>query len=165
MTVGPQWRTRCHSLFGRPAKRRRPSYLSSGGSANGVTPSAATGAAFEPMRSLQGFTDPKAPSGPASGMAGDRGDDLAGGTGPERSGGSGSNVSSSSRLVHAQREGSQTPIPGHGYGPPPPVLPVPVIIGHAPPSPVPAQSALISNKKLGRRPRGLHKPLLGHRIH
>ncbi len=72
------------------------------------------------MRSLQGFTDPKAYSGPASGMASDRGDDLAGGTGPERSGGSEPNVSSSSGLVPAQREGNQTAIPGTGQGRGPP---------------------------------------------
>ena len=102
-------------------------------------------------------------SGPASGLAGDRGDDLAGGTGPKRSGGSGPNVSSSSGLVPAQREGNQTATPGHGKGPLRPVLPVNT--GHAPPSPVSAHSALIKTKNWGRRPRGLHKPLLGHRIH
>ncbi len=79
-------------------------------------------------------------------MAGDRGDDLAGGTGSQRSGGSGPNVSSSSGLVPAQREGNQTAIPGHGTGLLRPVLPVNT--GHAPPSPVPAHSALI-NKKIG----------------
>ena len=134
-------------LFGRPAKRRRPSELSSGGSADGVTPSAATGAAFEPLRSPQGFAVSGSPSGPASGMAGDRGDDLAGRTGPERSGGSGTNISSSSGLVPAQREGNQTAIPWHGTGPLPHVLPVNT--GRAPPSPALARSALISNKKIG----------------
>jgi len=47
--------------------------LSSGGSADDVTPSAATGAAFEPLRSLQRFAVFSIPSSPASGMAGDRG--------------------------------------------------------------------------------------------
>ena len=50
------------SLFGRPAQRRRPSYLSSGVSADGVTPSAATGAAFESLRSLPGFLSPVFPA-------------------------------------------------------------------------------------------------------
>ena len=126
-----QWRTCCPNLFGRPAKRRRPGDLSSGDPADGVTPSAATGAAFEPMRSLQGFAVSGISSGPASGTAGDRGDDLAGGTGSQRSGGSGPNVSSSSGLVPAQREGNQTAIPGHGTGLLRPVLPVNT--GHAPP--------------------------------
>lgn len=101
------WCTRCHSLFGRPAQRRRPGEQSSGGSADGVTPSAATGAAFEPVRSLRGFAVFGLPSGPASGMAGDRGDDLTGGTGPERSDGSGPHVSSSSGFVAAQRQGNR----------------------------------------------------------
>ena len=45
-----------------------------GGSASDVTPSAATGAAVEPVRALQAvvFSDP------ASGVAGGRGGDLAG---------------------------------------------------------------------------------------
>jgi hypothetical protein len=43
---------------GAQATRRRPHEMSSGGSAGGVTPSAATGAAFEPLRSLQGFGTP-----------------------------------------------------------------------------------------------------------
>ena len=118
------WRTRCPNLFGRPAQRRRPDDGSSGGSANGVTPSAATGAAFEPLRSLQGFPVSGIPNGPASGIASDRGDDLAGGTGPQRSGGSGPNVSSSSGFVPAQREGNHTAVPWHGTGPLRPVLPV-----------------------------------------
>ena len=131
--------------------------MSSGDSADGVTPSAATGATFEPLRSLQWFTVSGIPSGPASGMAGDRGDDLAGGTGPQRSGGSGPNVSSSSGLVHAQREGNQTAIPGHGKGPLLPVLPVNT--GHALPSPVFARSALIKIKKIGAEgPRGYTRP-------
>ena len=49
--------------------------MSSGDSAADVTQSEATGAAVEPQRTVQctrGF------SGPASGVAGDRGDDLAG---------------------------------------------------------------------------------------
>lgn len=70
---GPNGARAAPSLFGRPAKRRRPHHLSSGGSADGVTPSAATGAAFEPLRSLQGFAVSGIPSGPASGMASARG--------------------------------------------------------------------------------------------
>lgn len=109
------------------------------------------------MRSLQGFTDPKASSGPASGLAGDRGHDLAGGTGPQRSDGSGPNVSSSSGLVPAQREGNQTAIPRHGKGPLPCVKPVST--GHTPPFPVSAHSALINNKKLGPNgPKGYTRP-------
>ena len=91
-------------------------------------------------------------------MAGDRGDDLAGGTGPERSGGSAPNVSSSSGLVPAKREGNQAAIPGHGTGPLPPVLPVNT--GHAPPSPALARSALFKNKKIGANgPWGYARPI------
>ena len=43
-------------------------------------------------------------SGPASGVAGDRGGDLAGGVRPQRSDESATPVSSPSGLVHAQRE-------------------------------------------------------------
>ena len=122
-----------------------------------MTPSEATGAAFEPMRSLQGFAVSGIPSGPASGMAGDRGDDLAGGTGPERRGGSGPTASSSSGLVPAQREGNQAAIPGHGTGPL--LLVSPVNTGHAPPSPALARSALFSNKKIGANgPMGHTRP-------
>ena len=136
---GPNGARAAPSVFGRPAQRRSPGELSSGGSADGVTPSAATGAAFEPLRSLQGFTDPKASSGPASGMAGDRGDDLTGGTGPQRSGGIGPNASSSSGLAPAQREGNQTAIPGHGTGPLRSVLPA-----------VPAWSAALRSTRVER---------------
>jgi hypothetical protein len=99
--------------------RRRRDALSSGGSAGGVTPSAATGAAFEPLRSLQDFgvSDIRSSSGPATGMAGDRGDDLAGGTGPQRSGGSGPSVSSSSGLrCRAAARKPRPRSPGTGTG-------------------------------------------------
>ena len=59
---GPIGARAAPSLFGRPAKRRRPDDVSSGDSADGVTPSAATGAAFEPLRSLQGFRTPGIPA-------------------------------------------------------------------------------------------------------
>ena len=57
-------------------------------------------------------------SGPASGVAGDRGDDLAGAKRSKRSAVSAAPVSSSSGLVvHAQREGSKSPrSPGTGTG-------------------------------------------------
>ena len=55
-------------------------------------------------------------SGPASGVAGDRGDDLAGVERPKRSAVSATPASSSSGVVPAQREGSGAAIPGHGKG-------------------------------------------------
>lgn len=142
-----QWRTRCPSLFGRPAKRRRPHYLSSGVSADGVTPSAATGAAFEPLRSLQGFAVSGIPSGPASGLAGDRGDDLAGGTGPQRS--------AAQRREWTERQFVQR-ARSRAAGRKPDRDPrardraaAPSAAGEHRPCPVPARSALINNKKLG----------------
>ena len=65
----------------------------SGGSAADVPPSAATGAAVEPVRALRCTS---AFSGPASGVAGDRGDDLAGVQRAKRSAVIGTTVSSSS---------------------------------------------------------------------
>ena len=56
-------------------------------------------------------------SGPASGVAGDRGDDLAGVERSKRSAASAATASSSRGLVHAQREGSKPAIPGYGNGP------------------------------------------------
>ena len=54
--------------------------------------------------------------GTASGVAGDRGDDLAGVERPKRSAVSATPASSSSGVVPAQREGSGAAIPGHGKG-------------------------------------------------
>lgn len=59
-----------------------------------------------------GIQDSGISSGPASGMTGDREDDLAGGKGPERSGGIAPNISSCGGLVRAQREGKRDRNPG-----------------------------------------------------
>ena len=56
-------------------------------------------------------------SGPASGVAGDRGDDLVSAQRTRRSGVNAAPGSSSSGLVHAKREGNQPAVPGHGNGP------------------------------------------------
>ena len=110
------WRTRCPCSVGAASRpmcqlawrsgcseaARNPT--TTGASAADVPQSAATGAAVEPVRALQAFT---AFSGPAAGLAGDRGDDLAGVQRTTRSGVNGTPASSSSGLVHAQREGTQ----------------------------------------------------------
>ena len=105
------WRTRYHRVR---AKQRRGRCDSLPGAADAAkvtadprasatlrptTPSAATGAAAEPVRANRGF------SGPASGVAGDRGDDLGGVQRTERSGVNGTPVSSSSGRRSRTREG------------------------------------------------------------
>ena len=134
--------------------------MSSGDSADGVTPSAATGATFEPLRSLQWFTVSGIPSGPASGMAGDRGDDLADGTRPQRSGGSGPSASSSSGLFPAQREGNQTAIPGHGTGPQHHAAGCAGLVSR---SSIRARSAHLNEEQKGAKPPGSNEADFCHR--
>jgi hypothetical protein len=113
---GPESRGRCDRSPGATAAASGPPTSSrTGADAAGVPPSAATGATVEPVRANSGV---QAFSGPASGVAGGRGDDLAGVQRTERSGVRGTPVSSPSGLVvHAQREGSKSPrSPGTGTG-------------------------------------------------
>jgi hypothetical protein len=75
-----------------------------------VPQSAAAGAAVEPLEDFGAF------GGPASGVAGDRGDDLCGARSDEAQRRPSTTFSSSSGLVHAQREGTKPASPGHGKG-------------------------------------------------
>jgi hypothetical protein len=111
---GPMGAGAALSSSGAAAKRRRPHHLSSGGCRGRRDTKLTEGQRLARRSSrchhvfkdsgVQGFWTS---SGPAPGMAGDRGDGLAGGTRPQQSGGSGSTASPSSGLVRAQREGNQ----------------------------------------------------------
>jgi len=107
------WRTRCHP--GRVAQHSEAArhITSSGAPAADVTPSAATGAAVEPLRALPcnwGF------SGPASGMAGDRGGDLVGVQRTQRSEENETPARSSSGRVHVPVKETSPRPPGTGTG-------------------------------------------------
>jgi hypothetical protein len=89
---------------------------SSGGPAADVTPSAANGAAVEPLRALRCITDFSGPGAP--GLAGDRGDDL---TGAAPSGATRSDLQAGQfvkrAFVHVPVKETRPAIPGHGNGP------------------------------------------------
>ena len=107
-----RWRTGCH-LPGGAAQRSRPHDTSSGGSAADVTPSAATGAAVEPLRSLQ----------IRHSAARHRAWRVTGGTiwraGRDRSAAAGAERRSVRPAGSFPRSGKETraAIPGHGNGP------------------------------------------------
>jgi hypothetical protein len=89
---------------------------SSGGSAADVPPSAATGAAVEPLRAslcIPAF------SGPAPGLAGDRGGDLTGAapSGAQRSDLQAGQFAKRASFTRSVKE-TRTAIPGHGKWPP-----------------------------------------------
>jgi hypothetical protein len=151
---GPMGAGAALSSSGAAAKRRRPHHLSSGG-CRGRRDTKLTHGQRLARRSSRcdhvfkdsGVQSIWTSSGPAPGMAGDRGDDLTGGTRPQQSGGSGPTVSSSSGLVHAQREGHPAREPRARERAAAPCAAG--ATGHAPPSPVPARSALINTKRNG----------------
>lgn len=108
------WRKGCHP--GRRRSKAQPPATtpSSGAPAADVTPSAATGAAVEPLRALWRM-EKEPPGGPAPGVAGDRGGDLAGAAPNEAQRRERARRSvRQAGLVHAPREGDETAIPGHG---------------------------------------------------
>jgi len=106
---------------------------SSGGSAADVPPSAATGAAVEPLiadfaaaQPLRALLCIPAFSGPATGMAGDRGGDLAGAapSGAQRSDLQAGQFAKRASFTRSVKE-SRPAIPGHGNGPLSSSLPAP----------------------------------------
>ena len=123
------WRTGCHLTTAGAASRPMcqlawrsgcsetdRTITSSGGSASDVPPSAATGAAVEPLRASVGIP---AFSGPATGMAGDRGGDLAGAapSGAQRSDLQAGQFAKRASFTRSVKETGPA-IPGHGKGPP-----------------------------------------------
>lgn len=112
---GARWDDLAHALPPRRAAQHSEAARgipSSGGPAADVPQSAATGAAVEPLRALHapGF------SGPASGVAGDRGDDLTGVQRTQRSEENETPASSSSGLVHVPVKKTSPRSPGTGQG-------------------------------------------------
>jgi hypothetical protein len=89
-------------------QRRCRTSTSSGDSAAGVTPSAATGATVEPLRALQGVQRPGHGHGGCTGWRSGR-------TSAQRS--PSASACSPSGPVHAQREGNRHAVRGRGIGP------------------------------------------------
>ena len=98
------WLTGCHPWLAAEHRDAASTATSSGGSATDVPPSAANGAAVEPMRALMGTPDFSGPGAP--GLARDRGGDLPGAA-PSEAQRPASRSVRQARPVHAQREGSR----------------------------------------------------------
>jgi len=135
------------NLFGRPAKRRRPVELSSGGcrGRRDTKRSDWRGVRAAAITSGVRASNVRTSSGPASGMVGDRGDDLAGGRDHSAAAGAArAPVRPAGSFPRSGKE-SRPRSPGAGNGRYAPVLPVNT--GRTPPSPALARSALITEKK------------------
>ena len=105
---------RCARSPGAADARRCPHHpLRAGGSAARVTPRQPQA---NDWRVGRAGSIRKKSSGPASGVAGDRGGELADAQRPERSAVSEAPGCSPSALVHATHEGKGRAIPGHGNG-------------------------------------------------
>ena len=151
-----RWRTRCPNLFGRPAQRRRPGELSSGGCRERRDTKRSDWRGVRAAAITSGVPGFRLPGLPAARLRVWR---VTGGTvwrsGRDHSAAAGAArtpVRPAGSLLRSGKE-TEPAIPGHGTGPLP--LVPPVNTGHAPPSPVPAYSALIKNKKLGPKAPGV----------